>query len=168
MRDQTVVADAELALHPTIFVDFRVERARRQRRELARGPFEIDHCACGLELLPGGRAYGREALLLSSTIIAGAPPQPATLRYRVATRFASRLPAAQRRSLGRASLMRRARPPRSFPLSCATAASASLWFGISTNPKPRDRPVSRSTRTFAEDTSPKAPKASRSWPSVMP
>src|SRR5882672_378075 len=76
MRDQTVVADAELALHPTIFVDFRVERARRQRRELARGPFEIDHCACGLELLPGGRAYGREALLLSSTIIAGAPARP--------------------------------------------------------------------------------------------
>src|SRR5689334_18145128 len=33
--DQAVVADAELALHPAVFVDFRVERPRSQCGELA-------------------------------------------------------------------------------------------------------------------------------------
>src|SRR5262245_10790325 len=64
MRDQTVGAHTELALHPTVFVDFRVERARRQRRELARGPFEIDHSACGLEVLAPATQLGPRGLVV--------------------------------------------------------------------------------------------------------
>src|SRR5450759_4082239 len=46
--------------------------------------------------------------------------------------------------LGRASLILSARPSRSVPLSAAIARSASAESVISTNAKPRERPVSRS------------------------
>ena len=52
-----------------------------------------------------------------------------------------------------ASLTRRGRPPTSLPFSSAMAFCASL-SGISTNPKPRERPVSRSVITAADCTSP--------------
>ena len=45
------------------------------------------------------------------------------------------------------------------------AFSASSSLAISTNPKPRDRPVSRSVMTAADWTGPKRAKAARS-PSV--
>src|SRR5574341_144752 len=41
------------------------------------------------------------------------------------------------------------------------ACSASSGVAISTNPKPRDRPVSRSVTTLADSTLPTAAKASR-------
>src|SRR2546430_4304653 len=44
-----------------------------------------------------------------------------------------------------------------LPISC----SASSGVAISTNPKPRDRPVSRSVTTLADSTVPAAAKASR-------
>jgi len=50
-----------------------------------------------------------------------------------------------------ASLMRRARPFISYPFSAAIAAWASE-AGISTKPKPRGRPVSRSLMSFTEST----------------
>src|SRR5687768_11338317 len=42
MRYQTIVADAELSLHPAVFVHLGIQRARAQRRELARRPFQIE------------------------------------------------------------------------------------------------------------------------------
>jgi hypothetical protein len=44
------------------------------------------------------------------------------------------------------------RPFMGWLLSAAIAAWASASFGISTNPKPRDRPVSRSVTTWARVT----------------
>src|SRR5262245_30391716 len=43
MRDQAVIADPELALHPAVLVDLRIQSAGPQCRELARCPFEIKH-----------------------------------------------------------------------------------------------------------------------------
>src|SRR5437667_6807286 len=53
------------------------------------------------------------------------------------------------------------RPSRSVPLRRDTAAVASSFVAISTKPKPRDRPVSRSVTTVGDWTSPKPAKASR-------
>ena len=60
----------------------------------------------------------------------------------------------ERRSRDSLSLQRIARPINSFPSMASSAASASAWFGISTKPKPRLRPVSRSWMTLARSTSP--------------
>jgi hypothetical protein len=57
------------------------------------------------------------------------------------------------------------RPSRLEPFRLLIAFSASWSFAISTNPNPRDRPVSRSVMTAADWTMPKRAKASRS-PSV--
>src|SRR5262249_47208561 len=53
------------------------------------------------------------------------------------------------------------RPSRFVPLRRLMACSASSGVAISTNPKPRDRPVSRSVPTLADSTLPTAAKASR-------
>src|SRR4029077_6352416 len=66
-----------------------------------------------------------------------------------------------------ASLTLMARPPSSRPLSCAMASLASWSLLISTNAKPRGRPVSRSVTTLASVTVPCCPKTSRSSSSVV-
>src|SRR4029450_13579987 len=53
------------------------------------------------------------------------------------------------------------RPSRLLPLGLLMACSASSGVAISTNPKPRERPVSRSVTTLADSTLPTAAKASR-------
>src|SRR5213593_743106 len=53
------------------------------------------------------------------------------------------------------------RPSRFVPLRRLMACSASSGVAISTNPKPRERPVSRSVTTLADSTLPTAAKASR-------
>src|SRR6266446_9818776 len=53
------------------------------------------------------------------------------------------------------------RPSRLVPLRRLMACSASSGVAISTKPKPRDRPVSRSVTTLADSTLPVAAKASR-------
>src|SRR5207245_10922770 len=53
------------------------------------------------------------------------------------------------------------RPSRFVPFRRRMACSASAGVAISTNPKPRDRPVSRSVTTLADSTAPAAAKASR-------
>src|SRR5439155_7393681 len=53
------------------------------------------------------------------------------------------------------------RPSRLVPLRRLMACSASSGVAISTKPKPRDRPVSRSVTTLADSTLPAAAKASR-------
>src|SRR5207248_405786 len=55
---------------------------------------------------------------------------------------------------GRASLTVSGRPRNSAPLRASIAFWASLSSLISTNPKPRDRPVSRSMITWARATAP--------------
>src|SRR5690606_14095896 len=50
MSDEPVVVDAELALHPSVFIDFGIERAMLERRQLAVRPLEVNHrappCEC--------------------------------------------------------------------------------------------------------------------------
>src|SRR5690606_23336996 len=55
MRDEPVVVDAELALDPAVLVDLGVESSVLERRQLARGPFEINHRArlCRLVVTKG-------------------------------------------------------------------------------------------------------------------
>src|SRR2546423_5185726 len=71
-------------------------------------------------------------------------------------------PRPPRSSRGRASLTVRLRPLRSLPLNCCMAASPSSREDISTKPKPRERPVSRSSTTLADSTVPACEKSSRS------
>src|SRR4029078_12521320 len=52
-------------------------------------------------------------------------------------------------------------PSTDVPLRRLMACSASSGVAISTNPKPRERPVSRSVTTLADSTLPTAAKASR-------
>src|ERR1019366_7424161 len=68
---------------------------------------------------------------------------------------------------GRASLILSARPSRSVPLSAAIARSASAESVISTNPKPRERPVSRSVTRLTRSTCPKGSKSVRSSSSFV-
>src|SRR5438132_2376532 len=67
---------------------------------------------------------------------------------------------SRRGSRGFASLTVSARPSSSFPLSPWMAALAAALSGISTNPKPLERPVSRSVITLILSTS---PYDSKSW-----
>src|SRR5919206_1746543 len=53
------------------------------------------------------------------------------------------------------------RPSTDVPLSLLIACSASSGVAISTKPKPRERPVSRSVTTAADSTVPVAAKTSR-------
>src|SRR5688500_2781892 len=53
------------------------------------------------------------------------------------------------------------RPSTDVPLSLLIACSASSGVAISTKPKPRERPVSRSVTTAADSTLPVAAKTSR-------
>src|SRR3989344_6093590 len=65
-------------------------------------------------------------------------------------------------AFGRASETVSMRPPKSLPFHIAIAPSAPASSAISTKPKPRERPVSRSVTMLAEATSPALAKASRS------
>jgi hypothetical protein len=67
----------------------------------------------------------------------------------------------------RASLTVNGRPPNDVPFSPAIAAWASELFGISTKPKPRGRPVSRSVIIRTVSTVPYASKQVRSSWSVV-
>jgi hypothetical protein len=67
---------------------------------------------------------------------------------------------------GRASLILSARPSRSVPLSAAIARSASAESVISTNAKPRERPVSRSVTRLTRSTCPYGSKSERMEDSV--
>src|SRR5215510_261954 len=67
---------------------------------------------------------------------------------------------SRRGSRGLASLTVRARPSNSLPLSPWMATLAAWLSGISTNPKPLERPVSRSVITLILST---APYCSKSW-----
>ena len=68
--------------------------------------------------------------------------------------------------MGRASLTVRLRPPISAPLRAAIAALPSSGLLKVMNPKPRERPVTRSIMTMASVTVPWAPKTSRRSVSV--
>src|SRR5438105_8741256 len=59
------------------------------------------------------------------------------------------------------------RPPNSVPFKAAIALSASLALLISTNAKPRERPVSRSVTRLTFSTAPCASKTPRSSASVV-
>ena len=63
-------------------------------------------------------------------------------------------PPPRRSSRGRASLAFTSRPSSIVPLIAAMAVLASPLSGISTKPKPRERPDSRSVITRAESTAP--------------
>src|SRR5262249_23050859 len=67
-------------------------------------------------------------------------------------------PPPARSGFGRASLTVTARPSTVFPFNPSIALAASSSFGISTNAKPRGRPVSRSVAMWTRLTSPKASK----------
>src|SRR5215510_1386846 len=73
----------------------------------------------------------------------------------------SRRPPSRRGSRGRASLTVSGRLWREAPLRAAMAAWASSAFGISTNPKPRERPVYRSVIRCTLSTVPCCSKSSR-------
>src|SRR6266487_7025029 len=79
------------------------------------------------------------------------PPRAAYQRDRLGSRRGSR---------GLASLTVSARPSSSVPLSPWMAAVAAWLSGISTNPKPLERPVSRSVITLILSTT---PYGSQSW-----
>src|SRR5207249_2391265 len=87
-------------------------------------------------------------------------------RYQRPPREPPRPPPAPRRSRPRlpgdfAFSTRIVRPSRFVPFKRLMACSASSGVAISTNPKPRDRPVSRSVTTLADSTVPAPAKASR-------
>src|SRR5580704_7314913 len=69
---------------------------------------------------------------------------------------------------GRASLTLRARPPTFEPFNAVMARSASSASVISTNAKPRDRPVSRSVIRLTRSTVPYASNSERMVSSVAP
>src|SRR5882724_3711361 len=71
-----------------------------------------------------------------------------------------RVPPKLRFSRGFASFTFKFRPLISLPLNCATAASPASFEAISTKPKPRERPVSRSSITLADST---VPACENSW-----
>src|SRR5690606_2933937 len=67
----------------------------------------------------------------------------------------------------RASFTVRLRPSHSISCRLRIASSIASWVSISTNPKPRDRPVSRSEITSAERTVPYSPNSVRSLSEVI-
>ncbi len=69
-------------------------------------------------------------------------------------------PPALRSGFGRASFTFKVRPPTCEPFSAAIAFSPSSALAISTNPKPRERPVSRSVMIATRST---CPYASNNW-----
>src|SRR4029077_21056242 len=69
--------------------------------------------------------------------------------------------------LGRASLIFKARPPSSLPLSAAIAFSASAESVISTKAKPRERPVSRSVTMLTCSMAPWGSNSARNSASVV-
>jgi hypothetical protein len=71
-------------------------------------------------------------------------------------------PPPPRSTFGRASLTFSVRPPSWFPFKAAMAFSPSSAFVISTNPKPRERPVSRSVMMLTRSTCPYASNNCRS------
>src|SRR5262249_53685971 len=63
-------------------------------------------------------------------------------------------PEERRSSRGRAALTVKVRPARSCPFNAAMAACAAVSSAISTKPKPRGRPVSRSVMRLIRSTTP--------------
>src|SRR5260370_29695022 len=82
------------------------------------------------------------------------PPPPPPLGRPPPPPPKPRPPAPPPWGFGRASLILSARPSRSVPLSAAIARSASAESVISTNAKPRERPVSRSVTRLTRSTCP--------------
>jgi len=76
-------------------------------------------------------------------------------------------PPPPRSGFGLASLTFTVRPPICDPFKAVMALSPSSEFDISTNPKPRDRPVSRSVRMLTRSTWPYASKARRNSSSLV-
>ena len=101
-------------------------------------------------------------LVLTSSILTSAgpgcyqrpPPRPPRSRPRPPP------PLPARSVLGRASFTFRERPPTCVPFSAAIAFSPSSAFVISTKPKPRERPVSRSVMIATRST---GPYCSNNW-----
>src|SRR5262245_42244810 len=75
-------------------------------------------------------------------------------------------PEGRRSSRGRASLTFKARPASSCPCNAAMAACAAWSSAISTKPKPRRRPVSRSVIRLTRSTTPYGANRSRTSCSV--
>src|SRR3989454_238693 len=76
--------------------------------------------------------------------------------------------ASRRGSRGLASLTVRVRPSISWPWSLAIAVLAAVRSGISTKPKPLERPVSRSVITRISSTTPYGSKSwRRAWSVVL-
>ena len=76
-------------------------------------------------------------------------------------------PPPARSVLGRASLTLMVRPPTEDPFRAVIAFSPSSLLAISTNPKPRERPVSRSVMMLTRSTCPKGSKICRSSSSFV-
>jgi hypothetical protein len=79
----------------------------------------------------------------------------------------SRPPPPARSVFGRASFTLSVRPPTWEPFKAAIAFSPSSLLAISTNPKPRDRPVSRSVMILTRSTCPYVSKSCRSSSSLV-
>src|SRR5580692_4282324 len=79
----------------------------------------------------------------------------------------SRPPPPARSVLGRASFTLSVRPPTCEPFNAVIAFSPSSLLAISTNPKPRDRPVSRSVIMLTRSTWPKGSKSCRNSSSAV-
>src|ERR1700685_696399 len=76
-------------------------------------------------------------------------------------------PPPARSVLGRASFTLSVRPPTCEPFNAVIAFSPSSLLAISTNPKPRDRPVSRSVIMLTRSTWPKGSKSCRNSSSAV-
>jgi hypothetical protein len=76
-------------------------------------------------------------------------------------------PPPPRSGFGLASFTFTVRPPICDPFKAVMALSPSSAFAISTNPKPRDRPVSRSVKMLTRSTWPYASKARRNSSSLV-
>ena len=98
------------------------------------------------------RPQALAGLVAVAAAVAAAPPPPPP-------------PPPRWRSL--ASFTLRLRPPRSLPSRARIASSAALASSISTKPKPRERPVSRSVITFTDSTLPWLSNRVRSSSSVV-
>lgn len=139
---------------------FRRLRSVRPKNRLRRHHHHRDHCGCGHHVLRGLHPHHlhrrrhhptHHDLRLPRHHHHRRPPRPPP----------------EPGSFGRASLTVRFRPSKSLPCISAIARRASSSLGISTNPKPRERPVSRSITIEAEATCPNDSNAWRRASSVV-
>ena len=134
--------------------------------------FSLSHTSLAMtqRSIEGDTEAKRKLVALLSTSLR-ALPQTARGRRRLyqrgrrGSRRSSR--GRPRSSRGRASFTVKARPSSSCPCSPAMAARAAVSSGISTKPKPRGRPVSRSVMIRTVSTVPYDAKRSRSVCSVV-